>query len=137
MKKIAVIVTRGGYNNLLQACEWITLAASNGVRVGVFFRDEAAARMNLAKVKELTLSEGYRGREAHVRETLREEKKSDLQGLLRAAKEAGDVKLSVCRDSIRYFEISVESLLPELDEVQQAKAFWKEEMAEADHILTF
>ena len=137
MKKVAVIVTRGGYNNLLQACEWITLAASHGVQVGVFFRDEAAARMNLAKVKELTLSEGYRGREAHVRERLREEKKNDLQGLLRTAKEAGDVKLSVCRDSIRYFDISVERLLPELDEVQQAEAFWKEEMAEADQILTF
>ena len=137
MKKVAVIVTRGGYNNLLQACEWITLAASHGVQVGVFFRDEAAGKMNLAKVKELTLSEGYRGREAHVRERLREEKKNDLQGLLRAAKEAGDVKLSVCRDSIRYFDISVEGLLPELDEVQQAEAFWKEEMAEADQILTF
>ena len=137
MKKLAVIVTRGGYNNLLQACEWITLAASSGAQVGVFFRDEAAARMNLTKAKELTFSDGYRGREAHVRETLREEKKSDLQGLLRAAKEAGDVKLSVCRDSLRYFEVPVESLLPELDEVQQTAAFWKEEMAEADHILTF
>ena len=137
MKKLAVIVTRGGYNNLVQACEWITLAASNGVQVGVFFRDEAVGKMNLAKVKELTLSEGFRGREAHVREILREEKKSDLQGLLRGAKEAGDVKLSVCRDSIRYFDVSVESLLPELDEVQQAEAFWKEEVAEADHILTF
>ena len=54
MKKLAVIVTRGGYNNLLQTCEWITLAASNGIQIGVFFRDEAAAKMNLAKVKELT-----------------------------------------------------------------------------------
>ena len=137
MKKLAVIVTRGGYNNLLQACEWITLAASNGIQIGVFFRDEAAAKMNLAKVKELSFSEGYRGREAHVRETLREEKKADLQGLLRGAKEAGDVKFSVCRDSLRYFQISVENLIPELDEVQQADAFWKEEIAEADQVLTF
>ena len=137
MKKLAVIVTRGGYNNLLQACEWVTLAASSGVQVGVFFRDEAAARMNVTKVKELTFSEGYRGREAHVRETLREEKKHDLPGLLRTAKEAGDVKFSVCRDSLKYFEISVENLIPELDEVQPAEAFWKEEVAEADHILTF
>ena len=72
MKKLAVIVTRGGYNNLLQACEWITLAASHGVQVGVLFRDEAASKMTLNKSKELTFSDGYRGRETHVREILRE-----------------------------------------------------------------
>ena len=137
MKKLAVIITRGGYNNLLQACEWITLAASKGVQVGVLFRDEAASRMSLKKCRELTFSEGYRGREALVRDILREEKKSDLQGVLRTAKEAGDVKLSVCRDSLRYFGIPVEELIPELDEVQQAESFWKEEVTAADRVLTF
>ena len=137
VKKLAVVVTRGGYNNLLQACEWITFAASNGVQVGVLFRDEAASRMSLQKCKELTFSEGYRGREFHVREILREEKKSDLRALLRSAKEAGDVKFSVCRDSLGYFNIPVEDLIPELDEVQKAETFWKEEITEADQVLTF
>jgi peroxiredoxin family protein len=137
VKKLAVIVTRGGYNNLLQACEWITLAASKGVQVGVLFRDEAAAKMSLNKSKELTFSEGYRGREVHIRNILREQKKSDLQELLRFAKEAGDVKFSVCRDSLGYFGIPVEDLIPELDEVQRAEAFWQEEVTEADQVLTF
>ena len=137
VKKLAVIVTRGGYNNLLQVCEWITLAASQGIQVGVLFRDEAASKMSLKKCKELTFSEGYRGREAHLRDLLRERKKSDLQELLRAAKESGDVKFSVCRDSVGYFSIPVEDLIPELDEVQQVEAFWKEEVSEADQVLTF
>ena len=137
VKKLAVIITRGGYNNLLQACEFITLAASNGVQVGVLFRDEAASKMSLKKCKELTFSDGYRGRETHLRNILREQKKHDLQEQLRFAKEAGDVKFSVCRDSVAYFGIPVEDLIPELDEVQQAEAFWKEEISEADHVLTF
>ena len=137
MNKLAVVVTRGGHNNLLQACEWITLAASTGIQVGVLFRDEAASKMSLQKCKELTFSECYRGKEVQVREFLREQKKSDLQAILRSAKEAGDVKFSVCRDSLGYFSIPVEDLIPELDEVQKAETFWKEEIIGADQVLTF
>jgi predicted peroxiredoxin len=47
------------------------------------------------------------------------------------------VKFSVCRDSLESFELTVEQLLPELDEVQKAEAFWREEVAQADQVLTF
>ena len=137
MKKLAVIITRGGFNNLLQGCEWAKIAASDGVQVSVFFRDEAASRMQISKIKEMTFSEGYRGCEAAVREIIRKEKKDDLQAYFQTIKEAGDVKLSVCRDSLNYFGVKVEALVPELDEVQQADAFWKEEISNADQILTF
>ena len=137
LKKLAVIITRSGYNNILQACEWIKIAAANGTQVSAFFRDESALKMSLTKSKELTFSDGYKGGEAKLREILREEKKDNLQNLLQTAKESGDVKISVCRDSLKYFGIKVEDLIPELDEVQQADAFWKEEIAEADQTLTF
>ena len=137
MKKLAIIVTRSGYNNVLQACEWAKLAAQDGWTISIFFRDEAASRMGVNKSKELTMSEGYRGRESRVRELLKKDNKADLQVLLQQMKEAGDVKISVCRESIKYFDLNVEDLLPELDEVQLAEAFWKEELAAADHVLTF
>lgn len=137
MKKVAVIITRGGYNNLLQACEWIGFAAASGMEVSGFFRDEAAGRMTRNTVKELTMSDGYRGREAQVRETLRQRQKEHLPMLMQQAKESGNVKFSVCKDSVGYFEIKVEDLIPELDEVQSAEAFWKESVASADQVLTF
>jgi len=137
MKKLALIVTQGTYNNLLQACDLARIAAASGTRVSILFRDEAAARMTQDKIKQVPFSEGYRGREARVRELLRERQQHDLPALLRQIKEQGDVKLSVCRDSLEYFELSVEHLLPELDEVQKAEAFWKEEAAPADAVLTF
>ena len=56
---------------------------------------------------------------------------------LKNCKEAGDIKFSAFRDSVGYFGISVEELIPELDEVQKAEAFWKEAVSEADQILTF
>lgn len=137
MKKVAVIVTGGSQNNLLQACDWVRLAAASGAQVSVFFRDEAASKLTYEKVKTLAFSEAYKGRESKVREMLRERKRLDLPAVLREVKEAGDVKLSICRDTMEYFEIGVEQILPELDEVQKAEAFWKEEASQADRVLTF
>ncbi|MFQ5930852.1 MAG: DsrE family protein [Nitrospiraceae bacterium] len=137
MKKLAVIVTRGSYNNLLQVCELIRIAATAGTQVSVLFRDEAALKVTNEKVKELTFSEGYRGREARLREILRDRSQHELQAILRDIKEKGDVKFSVCRDSVEWFELRVEQLIAELDEVQSADAFWKEEVAQADQVLTF
>ena len=137
MKKIAIIITRGGFNNLLQACEWMSLAAASGMEVSGYFRDEAASRMSQTKIKEMTMSSDYRGREAAVRDLLRQEEKADLSKFLQKAKESGNIKLSVCKDSLRYFDMRPEDLIPELDEVQTAEAFWKEAVLPADQVLTF
>lgn len=137
MKKLVVIVTRGGFINLLHACEFVRIAASNNTQVSVLFRDESVAKMSLSKVKEIGFSEWYRGREAKMKELLAEEKKDDLQALLREVKASGDVKFSICRESIRYFDIKVENLLPELDEIQTAESFWNQEVEGADQVLTF
>jgi len=137
VKKVVVIVTRGGFNNLLQACEWMALAAASGMEVSGYFRDEAAGRMSKTKIKEMTMSPDYRGREAAVRDLLRQEEKADLSQLLQRAKESGNIKFSVCKDSLRYFDLRPEDLIPELDEVQTAEAFWKEAVMQADQVLTF
>jgi peroxiredoxin family protein len=137
VKKIAVIITQGGWNNLFQACEWMALAAASGMEVSGYFRDEAAGRMTKAKIKELTMSPEYRGREAFMRDLLRTEGKADLSKLMQTAKDTGNVKFSVCKDSLRYFDVRVEDLIPELDEVQTAEAFWKEAILSADQVLTF
>ena len=137
MKKLAVIVTRGSYNNLLQVCELVRIAATAGAQVSVLFRDEAALKLTNEKVKELMFFDGYRGREARIREILRDRSQHDLPAILRDLKEKGDAKLSVCRDSVECFELRVDQLIAELDEVQPADTFWKEEVAQADQVLTF
>ncbi|HNP61831.1 MAG TPA: DsrE/DsrF/DrsH-like family protein [Nitrospirales bacterium] len=137
MKKIAVIITKGGWNNLFQACEWIALAAASGMEVSGYFRDEAAGRMTKDKIKELTMSPDFKGREGFVRDLLKKEDKTDLPKMMQTSKEKGNVKFSVCRDSLKYFGVNVEELIPELDEVQTAEAFWKEAVLPADQVLTF
>jgi peroxiredoxin family protein len=132
-----MIVTRGTYNNILQACQLARIAAESGTRVSILFRDEAVARLTVDKVHELTFTEAYRGREVKVRNLWKDRKLHDLSLLLREIKEKGDAKFSICRDSIEYFDIPVEKLIPELDEVQRVEAFWKEAVANADQVLTF
>ena len=137
MKKAAFIITRGSYNNLLQACQLAGMAAESGAQVSLLFRDEAVVRLTIDKVQEMLFTDAYRGREVKVRTLLRERKLHDLPLLLRGIKEKGDTKFSVCRDSLDYFEIPVDKLIPELDEVQRADAFWKEEVLNADQVFTF
>lgn len=137
VKKVAIIVTRGAYNNLLQACEFARIAAESGVQVSMLFRDEAVAQLNINKVRDIVLSEAFKGRESKVRDMLQEEKRDDLPALLREIKERGDAKFSVCERSLRMFEVTTDKLIPELDEVQAAEAFWREEVMTADQVMTF
>lgn len=93
--------------------------------------------MTKTKIKELTMSPGFKGREGFVRDLLKKEDKADLSKLMQISKEKGNVKFSVCTDSLKYFGVKVEELIPELDEVQTAEAFWKEAVLPADQVLTF
>lgn len=137
VKKVAIIVTRGAYNNLLQACEFGRIATESGVQVSLLFRDEAVARLSIDRMRDLVLSEAFKGRESKVRDMLQEEKRDDLPALLREIKERGDAKFSVCERSLRLFEITIDKLIPELDEVQGAEAFWNEEVMTAEQVMTF
>ncbi|MFO0774883.1 MAG: DsrE family protein [Nitrospiraceae bacterium] len=136
MKTLAIIVSRGTYSNILRACEWVRLAVAEPRQVSVFFCDEAASRLTKTAVKNIPFSDVYRGRETKVRTLLQEQRRDDVTAYMRAAKESGDVKFSVCRDSLQQFDVLVEDLIPELDEVQTAAAFWKEAVAKADDVMT-
>lgn len=72
-----------------------------------------------------------------MRTLLQEQRRHDLAAQMREIKEKGDVKFSICRDTLQQFDIVVEQLIPELDEVQTAAAFWNEAIQSADEVLTF
>lgn len=93
--------------------------------------------MSQIKITELTMSHDYKRREAFVRDILRQENKADLSQFAQNTKESGNMKLSVCKNSLRYFGGRPENLIPELDEVQTTETFWKEAVLPADQVLTF
>ena len=137
MKRLAVIVARGELNSLVQAATLLMAAVASGVAVRVFFRDEAIAAITRAGTRALRLSPVYREQETAFRQRLAAQGLDDLAGLLRALKASGDARLYACSSSLALWGLEPAHLLPEIDEVRGLTAFLLEDVAAADHVLTF
>jgi peroxiredoxin family protein len=137
VKRLAVIVSRGEFNSVVQVATLLMAAVCSGIAVRVFFRDEAVYRITRVGARELRLSLGYRGQEGPVRKRLAAQGLGDLGDLFRQVKEAGDVRLYACTASMAISGVEPDQLLPEIDDVRGLTAFFLEDMAEAEHVLTF
>ena len=137
MKSLAVIVSRGHYNSLVQVCTLLMASVVSEIKVRVFVRDEAVFKMTTQGAQEINLSEAFRGMEAQVKERLVKHKLGDLRQVFQEVKKLGDVKISVCTSSMAICGVTQEQLIPEVDEVRGLTSFLLEEMSEADQVLTF
>ena len=137
MKRLAVIVSRGELNSVVQAATLVMAAVASGLAVRVFFRDEAIPKITRAGAGESNLSDAYRGHEAAVRERLAAQGLADLPALLRQIREAGDARLYACSSSMAIWGVAERDLLPEIDGVRGITAFLLEDIADADRVLTF
>jgi peroxiredoxin family protein len=136
VKRLAVIVARGELNSLVQVATLLIAAVSSGIAVRVFFRDEAIFAITRTGAPP-RLSDGYRGKEAQVRAELERQGLADVPELLRQVKEAGDARFYACSSSLAICAVKPDELLPEIDAVRGLTAFLLEDVAAADHVLTF
>ncbi|MBI3456222.1 MAG: DsrE family protein [Candidatus Rokubacteria bacterium] len=137
VRSLAVIVSGGSFNNLVQAATLLMVAAGSGIAARVFFRDEAVLKVTKAGATEVNLSDAYRGDEGRVRARLEAQGLLDLPALFREIKEVGDVRLYVCSSSLAICGARPDDLIPEIDEVRGLTAFLLEDVAAADRVLTF
>jgi peroxiredoxin family protein len=137
VKRLAVIVSRGELNNLVQVATLLMAAVCSGVAVRVFFRDEAVYSITHAGSEEPYFSPSYRSQEGAVRQRLAAQGLGDLRDLFRQIKAAGDARLYACTGSMAICGVEPDQLVPEIDEVRGSTAFLLEDMAEAEHVLTF
>jgi len=137
VKTLAVLVSRGECNSLVQVATLLLAAVGSGIAVRVFFRDEAIYAITRSGAKEMRFSEGYRGREAAVRGRLAAQGLDDLPELFRQIKEVGDARLYACSSSLAICGVEEEQLLPEIDAVRGLTAFLLDDVATADRVLTF
>lgn len=134
---LAVIVSRGETNALVQVATLLMAAVGSGGSVRVFFRDEAIFRITRDGAKTMRFSDGYRGREEAVRARLVQQGLDDLGALFAQVKEVGDARLWACSSSMAICGAKADELLPEIDGVRGLTAFLLEDVAAADHVLTF
>lgn len=136
MKRLAVIVSRGELNNLVQVATLLLAAVGSGVAVRVFFRDDAVYAVARG-ARDLPLSPLHRRDEGGVRERLAAQGLDDVPALLRQVKDAGDARLYVCSSSLAICGVGADDLSPEIDAVRGLTAFLLEDVAGADRVLTF
>ena len=135
---LAIIVTRGTFNNLVQVATLVRAAAGDGTRVRVLFRDAALLAMRTDRIGAVEFSPEFEGREAVTLELLRAADFEDLQSFLRDAKEHGDdVRYYACTSSMYYCNTQVEELIPEIDASRPLATFLAEDVPTATTVLSF
>ena len=138
MQRLAILVTNGSFNNLLQVATLVRAAAGSGTIVRVLFRDAAVLSLRRDRVASLPFSADFAGREAATLELLRAAEFDDLPAFLREAKEHGDdVKLYACTSSMYYCDTTASDLIPEIDAPRSLSAFLSEDVDGADTVLSF
>ena len=137
MKSLAVIVSGGSTNNLLQVLTLLMAAVHEEMAVRVLFRDESLFRLTPNRINALELSAVYAQDAKGVEQRLRKHDLTDLHKLCRDIKASGDVKYYVCSSSLAICGLTQEQLIPEIDAVRGLPAFLTEDVARADKVLTF
>lgn len=136
MRRLAVVVSRGELNSLVQAATLLMAAVGSGIAVRVFFRDDAVYALRRG-AKDLPLSAGHRAGEGEVRRRLADQGLDDIPTLLREIKDLGDARVYACSSSLAICGVGADELIAEVDAVRGLTAFLLEDVAAADHVLTF
>ena len=137
VKKLALIVSSGSFNNLVQVCTLTMSSAASDISVRIFFRDAAVLKVSKRHIQEINLSPAFSGMEDEVIENLRKANLDDLEKVFTDVKSKGDVKFFVCSSSMSLCGVTKEDLIPEIDDIKGLTSFLLEDMSEADIVLTF
>ena len=137
MKFLAVIVSGGSTNNLIQVLTLLMASVHAEIKVRVLFRDESVFRLTPARINRLELSAAYAADGRGTEQQLKKLDLLDLQKLCRDIKASGDVKYYVCSSSLAICGLKREELIEEIDDVRGLPAFLLEDVAAADKVLTF
>ena len=137
MKSLAVIVSGGSTNDLIQVLTLLMAAVHSEIKTRVLFRDESLFRLTPAGINRIELSEAYAAQAQAVQARLAKHDLLDLYKLCRDIKASGDVKYYACSSSMAICGLKREDLIPEIDEVRGLPAFLLEDVAAADRVLTF
>ena len=136
MRSLAVIVSGGSTNHLIQVLTLLMASVHSNIKTRVLFRDESVFRLTPSTINRRDFSGAY-GNDPRLEERLKKLDLTDLHKLCSDIKASGDVKYYVCSSSLAICGLKKEDLIPEVDEVRGLPAFLLEDVATADKVLTF
>ena len=139
MKTMAMVIRDDSYDKLLTPLVFAYLAAgAEDVKVDMLFVNWAAKAMTEEGAKSLVVD----GRHADQDKWLREEVAkaglpNDINQILKALHETGNVNMYVCSMAAAIFGVNQENIISEAEDIVGAYWFLNEKMAKADHCQYF
>ena len=137
MKSLAVIVSGGSTNNLIQVLTLLMAAVHEDMTARVLFRDESVFRLTPGAINRQEFTDAYQRDAEAVARRIAKLDLTDLHKLCRDIKASGDVKYYVCSSSLELSGLKKADLIPEIDDVRGLPAFLSEDVAAAETVLTF
>ena len=136
--RLAILVTGGTLNNLVQVGTLIRAAGGTGTAVRVLFRDAAVLSLRRDRIGDLGFSAEFAGREESTRLLLAAADCEDLAAFLQEARDHGDdVRLYACTSSLYYCDTRPDELIAAIDGPRSLHDFLAEDAASADMVLSF
>ncbi len=137
LRRLAVQVTRGTSNNLLQVATLVRAATALDARVDALFRDGALLLLRPGIINQPLWAPVYARVLPALRERLRDADFIDMERFLRDAKEHGDeVHFWACRETLVEEGLTLSDLARLLDGERRLADFLTE-AANADAALVF
>ena len=137
MRSLAIIVSGGSTNNLIQVLTLLMAAVHSKIKARVLFRDESVFRLTPAAINRPEFTGAYQHDAAGAARRAAKLDLADLHKLCRDIKASGDVKYYVCSSSLELSGLKRSDLITEIDDIRGLPTFLTEDVAKADKALTF
>jgi len=138
MKKLAIVIRDDEYDKILTPLAFAYLEAAEGAKVEILFVNWAVRALTEEGAKQLKVGGTHADTDAWVRERVASAGlPNDINTLLKAIKEVGDVRYYACSLAANIFEVGEDNLIPEAEGIVGASWFLNEHMVSADHYQYF
>jgi len=125
-RRIAVIVTTGEPEQLVDIAERCRESAGSGASIRLFFRDESIPALCRPEVAARLLPEGESGTARFA----------EVPPALDALRSAGDVRLYACSSSLYIWGVQSSDLIAAMTGARGLIAFLAEDLAGADEVVS-
>ncbi len=138
MKKLAIVIRDDEYDKILTPLAFAYLEASEGAEVEILFVNWAVRALTKEGAKQIVVGGNHADKDAWVRGRVADAGlPNDINTLLRAIKETGDVRYYACSLAANIFDVRKDNLIPEAEGIVGASWFLNEHMISADHYQYF
>lgn len=138
MKKLAIVIRDDEYDKILTPLAFAYLEAAEGAEVDILFVNWAVRALTVEGASQLKVGASHANKDAWLRERVADAGlPNDINALLKAIKETGDVRYYACSLAANIFEVDESNLIPEAEKIVGASWFLNECVITADHYQYF